>query len=332
MTSSRVAQTVAAALRMVEDPRYGREEKIDMLVEIARGLRDRPRDPADLEAALGLLREARRLAGDDLPLPAARIRVHLAAVLREMPGEDLERLEEARSLLEAARPVLRRQGDAEEVADLEMQLGILIHTLAASGRAPMRDAVAAYQRALRTFTRERYPREFAILQNNLATAFLALSFSDSSQKMREALAVQCFEAGLSVLDPDAHPREWAMLQNNLGNALQSVRSGHPVANHLRALEAYRQALRVRNPERAPSEYANTIANMAHCLARLPDDPERPERGQRANLLEAVKLLEQAREIFLREGDTSKTAAVAAFLNELRAGLDGTGVAHSASGI
>jgi hypothetical protein len=51
----------------------------------------------------------------------------------------------------------------------------------------MTDAIAAYQRALRTFDGKRAPVEFAILQNNLATAFLSLPSSDETAKMHEAL-------------------------------------------------------------------------------------------------------------------------------------------------
>ncbi len=316
MGVDRVATIVAAALRMVEEGRHDRDQQIDMLLEIARQLRDRPRQPEDLLAARQLLERALELAGDGLPLAAARVRLQLAAVLRELPGGSLARLERARALLDEARPVLAREGRAEERADLELQLGVVLHALASEGRARLRDAVAAYQRALRVFTRDSHPREFAILQNNLATAFLAMAFGDAAGGMREALAVQAFEAGLEALDPHEHPREWAMLQNNLGNALQSVRTGHPLANRLRALEAYRAALRVRDRERAPVEYANTIANMAQCLLTLPDDPQHPELGQRRNRAHALRLLEEARAIFAAHGEELRAAAVAEMLEEV----------------
>ncbi len=313
----RVAATVTAALRMVEEADHDIEERIAMLVELARQLRDRPRRREDLLAARRLLERALELAGSGRPLAAARVRVQLAAVLRELPDGGIAALEAARDLLVEARPVLEREGDAEERADLDMLLGVVLHALANSGRVALREAVAAYQRALRVFDRERHPREFALLQNNLATAFLAMAFADTAGGMREALAVQCFEAGLAALDPRAHPREWAMLQNNLGNALQSVRSGHPLANRLRALEAYRAALRVRDRERAPVEYANTVANLAQCLLALPDDPERPEAGNPRRRREAARLLAEAHALFTAHGETARAAAVAELLDELR---------------
>ncbi len=159
-----------------------------------------------------------------------------------------------------------------------MNLGLVLQYLAGAGRARLTDAIAAYQRALRTFDRARFPAEFAILQNNLATAFLAMPLVDERAKMREALAVQAFEEGLKVVTLIDHPSEYAMLQNNLGNALQYASSSHAVENNLRAIEAYDEALKVRTRDTAPLEYANTIANKANCLMNLPDDPSDPSTG------------------------------------------------------
>jgi hypothetical protein len=92
-----------------------------------------------------------------------------------------------------------------------------------------------------------------------------------------------------------HPSEYAMLQNNLGNALQYASSSHAPENILRALEAYDEALKVRRRDSTPLEYANTIANKANCLWNLPDDPEHPERGNRANLVGAKACYVEARE-------------------------------------
>jgi tetratricopeptide (TPR) repeat protein len=186
-----------------------------------------------------------------------------------------------------------------------MNLGLVLQSLVVQNRARIVDAIAAYQRALRVFDREKFPIEFAILQNNLATAFLAIPFADERAKMREALAVQAFEEGLKVVGLTDYPSEYAMLQNNLGNALQYAASGHPVANNLRAREAYAEALKVRTREGAPLQYANTIANLANCLSNLPDDPERPENGAAANLAKARDLYAEAREIFVTNGEVEK---------------------------
>ncbi|MDE2017541.1 MAG: hypothetical protein KGI57_07545, partial [Hyphomicrobiales bacterium] len=215
------------------------------------------------------------------------------------------------------------QAGPEEVAEAEMNLGLALQSLAGAGRAPIKDAIGAYQRALRAFDRARHPKEYAILQNNLATAFLSVSFADPGSRMREALAVQAFEEGLSAVALVDHPSEYAMLQNNLGNALQSVSSGHPVENGFRAIEAYREALKVRNARDMPREYANTVANMANCLAGLPDDPADETSGNAANLREARSLLGEALAIFRAHGETDKASEVASVLAAIDADLEAT---------
>ena len=106
----------------------------------------------------------------------------------------------------------------------DSRLGLVLQNLAGMHKARIQDSISAYQRALRTFDKEKHATEFAIVQNNLATAFLSIPFTDEKGKLREALAVQAFEEGLAVVTLIDHPSEYAMLQNNLGNALQYVLS------------------------------------------------------------------------------------------------------------
>ena len=204
-----------------------------------------------------------------------------------------------------------------------MNLGLTLQSLAAHNGAPITAAISAYQRALRTFDARTYPKEFAILQNNLATAFLSIPFSDERAKMREALAVQAFQEALKHITIVDHPTEYAMLQNNLGNALQYASSSHVVENNLRALEAYDEALKVRTLATTPVEYANTIANYANCLCNLPDDLERPEDGNRANLMRALVKYREASGVFADAGERHKAEVVAGVIADIEAELAAT---------
>ncbi len=134
--------------------------------------------------------------------------------------------------------------------------------------------------------------------------------------MREALAVQAFEEALKVVNLIDHPSEYAMLQNNLGNALQYASSSHTVENNLRALEAYDEALKVRTREATPLEYANTVSNRANCLWNLPDEPDAPERGNRANLLQAQAAYIETRAIFMAHGDLDKARIIAEAVDQI----------------
>ena len=299
----------AAALTAAADESASPAERVEMLMEIAMGLQMRPKGPAQLQAAASLCDKALALCPADDALLRARVVARKATALQAIPSEDPAMLEEALALYGDALPVFQELGRPEERAEAEMNLGLVLQTLAGMNRARITDAISAYQRALRVFDRAQFPKEFAILQNNLATAFLSIPLSDERAKMREALAVQAFEEGLRVVNIVDHPVEYAMLQNNLGNALQYVSSAHRLMNNLRALGAYDEALKVRTRETMPLEYANTLTNRANCLQNLPDEPERPETGNPVNLLRTKAGFSEAREIFMAHGETTKARIV-----------------------
>ena len=98
--------------------------------------------------------------------------------------------------------------------------------------------------------------------------------------------------------------------------LQYASSSHAAENNLRALDAYDEALKVRTRETSPLEYANTIANRANCLWNLPDDPDHPEAGNRANLALARSAYVEAREIFMAHGELDKARIVAEAVDQI----------------
>ncbi len=309
-------QQFETALQAVETAQATPGEKAEMLMEIAMGLQQKPKSPEQLADAVALYEKALVLAPESDTLLRARILARMGTALQANPGPDTTPLHRAQAAFETALPVFNELGRPEEQAEVWMNLGLVIQTLAAVNQAKITDAINAYQRALRVFDAERYPAEFAILHNNLATAFLSIPMTDARAKMREALAVQSFESALKVINIVDHPAEYAMLQNNLGNALQYASSAHAVENNLRALKAYDEALRVRNPRDTPLEYANTIANKANALLNLPDDLAHPERGNRDNLSQAATLYREARDIFQRFGEQTKLEHIETVLAEL----------------
>jgi len=316
VASDRIEDQVRAALATAEDETIQPVERAEMLMEIAIGLQIRPKSPLQLESAANLYDRALALCPPDEALFRARITARKGTALQAIVEEGFDCLIRARDAFNEAIPVLAQHGKPEELAEAEMNLGVVLQSLASANKARITDAISAYQRALRTFDRQNFPQEFAILQNNLATAFLSIPFTDERSKMREALAVQAFEEGLRVVNLIDHPTEYAMLQNNLGNALQYASSSHVAENNLRALDAYEEALKVRTRETMPSEYANTITNMANCFWNLPDDPTHPEGGNRGNLLKARALYSEAQEIFVGGGDTEKAKIVAEALFQI----------------
>jgi tetratricopeptide (TPR) repeat protein len=311
-----VDEQVRAALTAADADAASPEERAEMLMEIAIGLQIKPKSAEDLLAAVELYDRAIEICPATHALLSARVSARKATALQALPESGTASLEMARDALNVAMPVIRAHGEAEELAEAEMNLGLILQNLAGAHKARITDAIAAYQRALRTFDRVKFPAEFAILQNNLATAFLSIPFTDERSKMREALAVQAFEEGLKVVNLIDNPSEYAMLQNNLGNALQYASSSHVVENNLRALEAYDEALKVRSRETMPLEYANTIANKANCLWNLPDDITDPEAGNRENVGLARKLYGEARALFNAAGDLEKARIMAEAIDQI----------------
>ena len=326
MSESLAEKEYQAALRTARDDAIPAGERAEMLMEIALGLQRRPRRPEDLAQVNRLYKEGLQICPGGDALLRARLLAGQATALLATPGATRV-LEEAVDCLRSARPVLQALGNAEEAAEAEMNEGLALQGLAVAGKAQFSDAVRKYHSALRVFTADKFPREYAILHNNLATAYLSMTMGDESSKMREALAVQSYESAFRAITLDAHPAEYAMLQNNLGNALQYSSSAHPVENNLRALEAYQEALRVRTPKERPGEYANTISNMANALRNLPDDPENPELGNTRNLGEAVRLYEAADKIFTATGEFEKSGLVRVALEETQALVCEQGSVH-----
>jgi tetratricopeptide (TPR) repeat protein len=301
------------------------EERAEMLMEIAMGLQARPKSAQPLLHAVRLYERALDMAPASARILRARITARLGTALQALPGQDAQTLDRALECFGDAIASLQTLGTPEEVAELELNRGLVTQSLAGLGRGRIVDAIAAYHRALRTFTRERFPQEYSVLHNNLAIAYLSMPASDERGRMREALAVQSFEEVLKVINLIDHPSEYAMINNNLGNALQYASSSHVLENNLRALAAYDEALRVRNPRDTPLEYANTIANKANVLRNLV--PDSGTSGAAADgaaspdpLSDARALMREARELFERHGDGEKAALMADALAEIDAEL------------
>ncbi|MBD2363044.1 hypothetical protein H6G36_17935 [Anabaena minutissima FACHB-250] len=318
MIPSITDSTVKAALAAIASESATTQEKIQMLIELAQGLQKKPKTAQDLWNAVELYQQANKICDADYPLWKARSQAGMAGALRSIPDVGAELLLQAKAGYEEALPVLQQLAAPAEVAEAQMNLGLVLQSLVPFSLAKITDSIAAYHEAMRVFTSQDYPQEYAILSNNIAIAYLSMSGGAEQQNLCEGLAVQTFEAALQQINLINHPREYAMLQNNLGNALQYLPSSHPVENNLQAIAAYNEALKVRNSQDTPLEYANTIANKANALFNLPDDPEKPELGNPKNLLQARNYYQEAWEIFSQHQQTEQAAAVAQALQEVTA--------------
>lgn len=317
LPSPHVHAAVARVQAMDVDPL----RRAEAFVELALDLQKQPKAVQDLKDALhlyDLAEKAAKAAGNELGY--ARALAGKGSALRRMPGQGLDTLEKAKQAFESALVILQAWGSPEERAEVEMSLGLVLQALANAQRGSINGAIQAYHRSLRVFTKQDFPREFAILHNNLATAYLGMRMDPEKGVMREALAVQSFREALEVVTLQEDPVEYAMLQNNLGNALQALRSAHPFENLARAVEAYDESLRVRSEHDMPVEHANTIVNKANALMNLPDNYDTPaprlDDLNAKNLSQACALLRKARQIFHAQGYTDRAGVVTQLLTGL----------------
>ena len=311
---------VKAALAAIESDKATLDEKIEMLIEIATGLQKRTTSPQQLEDAVFLYHRGLELCPPDYPLLRARCLSGMGTALRTIPAEGDSLLLEAKTAYETALPLLEKYASPEEVAEVHMNIGVVLQGLVPFQKATMQNAIKAYQKAARVFTGENYPQEFSVLQNNIAIAYLSIPLAPDGEEMRQAIAVQSFEAALKWVTLTDHPSEYAMLNNNLANALQSLPSAHPIRNNLKALAAYDEALKVRTPQGTPIEWANTISNKASVLFNLPDDVESPEKGNKNNLMEARTYYKKAQEVFSKYGQWEQVEVVKKALQDIEAQL------------
>ncbi len=306
---------VKAAIAAIASESATTQEKIEMLIEMAQGFQKKPKTTQDLWNAVELYNRANEMCALDYPLLKARAKVGMAGALRTIPDVGTQLLLQAKTAYEEALPILQQLASPEEVAEAQMNWGLVLQSLVPFNLARIADSIQAYHQALQVFTWQKYPQEYAILHNNIAIAYLSMP----QEYLHQGLALQTFEEALKHIQLLEHPREYGMLQNNLGNALQYLPSGHPLDNILRALNAYNEALKVRNPKDTPLEYANTISNKANALFNLPDDLEKPEAGNPQNLLQARTYYQEALEIFTQYEQIEQAQVVAQALQDVGAG-------------
>ncbi len=316
MNASITDSAVKAAIAAIASESATTQEKIEMLIEMAQGFQKKPKTKQDLQNAVELYDYADQLSGEDYPLLKARATVGKAGVLRTIPDVGYQLLQQAKAGYEEALPILQQFASKEELAEAQMNFGLVLQSLVPFNLARITDSIQAYQEALQVFTWQTYPQEYAILHNNIAIAYLSMPPLSEQESLRQGLAVQTFEEALKYIQLIKHPREYAMLQNNLGNALQYLPSGHPINNIFRAITAYDEALKVRNSKDTPLEYANTISNKANALFNLPDDTEKPEAGNPQNLLLARAYYQEAWEIFRQYEQMEQAQVVAQALQEV----------------
>ena len=145
----------------------------------------------------------------------------------------------------------RRIGSRKRRATKQFELGRHTTGFWLPGTAGRTSSAASvhFAEALRFFTAEAAPVDYALTQHNLGLAYAALLTGDRAANL--ARAIGCYTEALRFRTPEAAPRNYAATQNNLGLAYAGFPTGDRAANLARAIGCYREALRFRTAEAAP---------------------------------------------------------------------------------
>ena len=140
--------------------------------------------------------------------------------------------------------------------------GNLIQEFPLGNRADnIEQAIAAYQSALEVRTRQAFPEQWAMTQNNLGTAYRERIRGERAENLEQAIAA--YQSALEVYTRQAFPQDWAMTQNNLGIAYRKRIRGERAENLEQAIAAYQSALEVYTRQAFPADCLQTARNLGN---------------------------------------------------------------------
>ena len=157
-------------------------------------LGERESGTAQLEEAVAAFRAAlEERTRERVPLDWAATQTNLGAALASSGSGRAGRAARGggRGLSRGAGGIDARAGSARLGGDAETISATALETLGEreSGTERLEEAVAAYREALKEWTRERVPLDWAATQNNLGTALVRLGERESgTERLEEAVA------------------------------------------------------------------------------------------------------------------------------------------------
>ncbi|MFO0923499.1 MAG: hypothetical protein U0905_13540 [Pirellulales bacterium] len=220
----------------------------------------------NLSGARQRLKEAIQASESTSPLLASMLHAQSAEIGQAIPGFAVALI--VQDWKDAIR-MADKSGHRTMLGELWMKLGMALQNASHGQRGLLLEAISAYQNALyQGIDKETDPELFAMIQNNLGLAYLAMPQGEASHQLRSGIALQSFRYALEVYDRESQPEMWATVSMNLANAMQYLPSSHPEQNLIQAVEVYDSILEIRTKERDPVAYALVLLNQANALAHL----------------------------------------------------------------
>ncbi|WP_146141191.1 tetratricopeptide repeat protein [Stenomitos frigidus] len=134
-------------------------------------------------------------------------------------------------------------------------------------------AIAAYQQALVKTNPETRPHNYAMIQNNLGSAYGDMArFRTPTESLEQSVAA--YEAALRYRQLHDDPARYAATQNNLGTAYWNLAQHQQTVRRLKqSIAAYFEALRYYSPDCEPMHYAMIQNNLGTAYWNLAQQPQ-----------------------------------------------------------
>ncbi|MBO3463477.1 CHAT domain-containing protein [Aetokthonos hydrillicola Thurmond2011] len=153
--------------------------------------------------------------------------------------------------------------------------------------------ISCYQEALKTYTFEDFPEQWATTQNYLGVAYHKVGNLEQ--------AICCYLSALKVYTRESFPEQWAITKYYLGDAYGVRITGDRSENLEQEIICYHDALKVYTFDTFPEQWANTKNNFSHAYRER-------IRGERAeNLEQAITCCYDALKIYTFDAFPEKWA-------------------------
>jgi tetratricopeptide (TPR) repeat protein len=151
--------------------------------------------------------------------------------------------------------------EQRSIATNIVNFGSLIHKFPLRNKAvSMELSIYCCESALKVYTKEALPINWAKIQNNLANAYHDRIKGDRVENLE--CSMHGYQAALKILTKENSPIQWAMTQTHLAATYSSRLRGNRVENLERSIQSHQAALEVRTRENSPIEWAMTQVNLA----------------------------------------------------------------------
>lgn len=180
---------------------------------------------------------------------------------------------ESLGYINRALDIFRAEGLPELSGSSLLRKGVLLYTWAQRGNPQFyKPAIDTYQEALKLFKRDEAPDIFAQIHLHLGVLYAEMSALQQKKSIWAAVSATSFQEALRYYTPEEFPYEYGLSCNNYANALTKYPTALRSDNYEKALEYYREALKVRTAT-YPYERALTLLNYLEASWHVGNDEE-----------------------------------------------------------